>query len=87
MAGRATPAGVKPERRTTHLSTVFAGQYVGIREVADRIWLASLLGGDDRMEQRRVHGGEHGQVNGLGQDVGGPGHRFQGRALIVGSPP
>ena len=26
-----------------NLSTVFAGQYVGIREIADRIWLVSLM--------------------------------------------
>ena len=30
-------------RRKIHLSTVFGGQYVGIREVADRIWQVSFL--------------------------------------------
>jgi hypothetical protein len=30
-------------RRKIHLSTVFAGQYVGIREIADRIWLVSFM--------------------------------------------
>jgi len=30
-------------RRKINLSTVFAGQYVGIREVADKIWLVSFL--------------------------------------------
>jgi putative transposase len=30
-------------RRKINLSTVFAGQYVGIREVADRIWLVSFM--------------------------------------------
>jgi len=30
-------------RRKINLSTVFAGQYVGVREVADEIWLVSFL--------------------------------------------
>ncbi|MCK8515196.1 transposase [Methylonatrum kenyense] len=30
-------------RRKISLSTVFAGQHVGIREVADRIWLVSFM--------------------------------------------
>ena len=30
-------------RRKINLSTVFAGQFVGIREVADKIWLVSFL--------------------------------------------
>jgi transposase InsO family protein len=30
-------------RRKINLSTVFGGQYVGIREVADRIWLVSFM--------------------------------------------
>jgi putative transposase len=30
-------------RRKINLSTVFAGQYVGAREVADEVWLASFL--------------------------------------------
>tara|TARA_R110002110_G_C13349157_1_gene708436 strand:+ start:104 stop:1270 length:1167 start_codon:yes stop_codon:yes gene_type:complete len=30
-------------RRKINLSTVFAGQYVGIREIADRIWLVSFM--------------------------------------------
>ncbi len=30
-------------KRKINLSTVFAGQLVGIREVEDRIWLVSLL--------------------------------------------
>lgn len=30
-------------RRKINLSTVFAGQYVGVREVADRIWLVSFM--------------------------------------------
>ncbi len=29
--------------RKINLSTVFAGQFVGIREVADKIWLVSFL--------------------------------------------
>jgi transglutaminase-like putative cysteine protease len=30
-------------RRKINLSTVFAGQYVGVREVADAIWLVSFM--------------------------------------------
>ena len=30
-------------RRKINLSTVFAGQFVGVREVADEIWLVSFL--------------------------------------------
>ena len=30
-------------RRKIHLSTVFAGQYVGIREIADEVWLVSFM--------------------------------------------
>jgi len=30
-------------RRKINLSTVFAGQYIGIREVADQIWLVSFM--------------------------------------------
>ena len=30
-------------RRKINLSTVFAGQYIGIREVDDRIWLVSFM--------------------------------------------
>jgi len=29
--------------RKINLSTVFAGQYVGIREVADQVWLVSFM--------------------------------------------
>lgn len=30
-------------RRKVNFSTVFAGQYVGIREIADEIWLVSFM--------------------------------------------
>ena len=30
-------------RRKINLSTVFAGQYVGIREIADEVWLVSFM--------------------------------------------
>jgi putative transposase len=33
-------------RRKINLSTVFGGQYVGIREVADNIWLVSFMDDD-----------------------------------------
>jgi putative transposase len=43
-------------RRKINLSTVFAGQYVGIREVSDKIWLVSFmtydLGFFDENEER-----------------------------------
>jgi putative transposase len=34
------------EGRKINLSTVFAGQFVGIREVSDKIWLFSFMGYD-----------------------------------------
>ena len=44
------------DRRKIYLSTVFAGQFVGIREVADKIWLVSFMGYDlgffDQYENR-----------------------------------
>ena len=30
-------------RRKINLSTVFAGQYIGVREVADEVWLVSFM--------------------------------------------
>jgi len=33
-------------RRKINLSIVFAGQNIGVREVADRIWLVSLMNYD-----------------------------------------
>ena len=42
--------------RKINFSTVFAGQYVGVREVADEVWLVSFmqydLGFFDRVENR-----------------------------------
>ena len=47
---------VRPLRREMPVSTVFGGQYVGIREVADQIWLVSFmrydLGFFDQVENR-----------------------------------
>jgi putative transposase len=34
------------EGRKINLSTVFAGQFVGVREVADKIWLVSFMDHD-----------------------------------------
>ena len=31
------------DRRTINLSTVFAGQKVGVRQVADRVWQVSFM--------------------------------------------
>jgi len=43
-------------RRKINLSIVFAGQYVGIREVADKVWLVSFMDYDlgffDEQENR-----------------------------------
>ena len=43
-------------RRKINLSTVFAGQYVGIREIADEVWLVSFMNYDlgffDKVEDR-----------------------------------
>ena len=52
--------------------------------VADVVGGDALLGGDDRMEQRRVHGAEHGDALGLGEQPGGPGHRLQRLAVQIG---
>ncbi|MFK7830136.1 MAG: integrase core domain-containing protein [Congregibacter sp.] len=45
-------------RRKVNFSTVFAGQYVGIREIADEIWLVSFMDYDlgffDQTENRVV---------------------------------
>ena len=30
-------------RRKIQFSTVFAGQYVGVREIADEVWLVSFM--------------------------------------------
>ena len=39
--------GLRIDRRLANrLSTDFAGQYVGIREVADEVWLASFMNYD-----------------------------------------
>ena len=50
-------------RRKINLSRVFAGQYVGVREVADEVWLVSFmeydLGFFDRTENRVAPVGEN----------------------------
>ena len=43
---RAPETTAPPSRITGHLSKIFAGQIVGIREVDDQIWLVSFLGFD-----------------------------------------
>jgi hypothetical protein len=46
-----------------NFSTVFAGQYVGIREIADEIWLVSFMDYDlgffDQVENRVEPVGEN----------------------------
>jgi hypothetical protein len=54
---RVTPCGrICVGRRKINLSTVFAGQIVGIREVEDPVWLVSFLDFDlgffDQVEGR-----------------------------------
>ena len=51
---------------------------------ADVVGGDHLLGRDDRMEQRRVHGAEHGDALGRRQQPAGPGHGFERRVLIAG---
>jgi putative transposase len=50
-------------RRKVNFSTVFAGQYVGIREIADEIWLVSFMDYDlgffDQVENRVEPVGEN----------------------------
>ena len=43
-----------------------------------------LLGGDQRRDQGRMHGAEHDEPPGLGQQPAGPAHRLPGLALVVG---
>ncbi len=42
-------------KRKINLSTVFAGQYVGVREIADEVWLASFLDYDLGFFERALH--------------------------------
>ena len=51
---------------------------------------ADMVGGDhllrrnDRIEQRRMHGAEHGDALGRGEQAGRPGDGLERRALVVG---
>ena len=51
---------------------------------ADVVGGDHLLGRDDRMKQRRVHGAEHGDALGRRQQAAGPGDGFERRLLVVG---
>lgn len=42
-------------RRKINLSTVFAGQYVGVREIADEVWLVSFMDYDLGFFDRELH--------------------------------
>ena len=42
-------------RRKINLSVVFAGQYVGVREVADEVWLVSFMDYDLGFFDRELH--------------------------------
>ena len=52
--------------------------------LADVVGGDELLRGNDRMEQRRVDGAEHGDALGRLQQAAGPGHRLQRRAVEIG---
>ena len=52
--------------------------------LADVVGGDHFLGGDDGIEDRRVHGAEHGDVLGAGEQPGRPGDGFERRALVVG---
>ena len=51
---------------------------------ADMVGGDHLLGRHDRIEQRRMHGAEHGDALARGQQAGRPGDRLERRALVVG---
>ena len=42
-------------RRKINLSVVFAGQHVGVREVADEVWLVSFMDYDLGFFDRELH--------------------------------
>ena len=42
-------------RRKINLSTVFAGQYVGVREVTEEVWLVSFLDYDPGFFDRELN--------------------------------
>ena len=52
--------------------------------LADVVGGDELLGGDQGMKQRRVHGAEHGDALGRRQQAAGPGHGLERRAVKVG---
>jgi hypothetical protein len=53
---RATQCGrVRTGRRKITLSTVLAGQFVGVREVADEVWLVSFMDHDLGFFDRTVN--------------------------------
>ena len=53
---------------------------------ADVIGGHHLLGGNHRVEQRRVHGSETGDAPGAGEQAGRPGNGLKRGALVVGDP-
>jgi hypothetical protein len=55
--------------------------------LTDVIGSHELFGGDERIEQRRVHGAEHGEVCGRCEQAGRPGHAFEARSVKIGVPP
>jgi hypothetical protein len=52
--------------------------------LADVVGGDALLGGDDRMKQRRMHGAEHGDALGRGEQAGRPGDGLERLAVQVG---
>ena len=56
-------------RRKIQFSTVFAGQYVGIREIADEVWLVSFMEYDLGFFDRSVNRVEPVGDNPFAQEV------------------
>ena len=52
--------------------------------LADMVGGDEFLGGDQRIEQRRMHGAEHGDALRRGQQPGRPGHGFERGAVEIG---
>ena len=78
---------VVAQRGAEHLEFAFvpaADEVQAKAPFADMVGGDELLGGDQGRDQRRVHGSEHDQPLGLGEQTAGPGHGLERGTLIVG---
>ena len=78
---------VVAQRGAEHLEFAFvpaADEVETKAPLADVVGGDELLGGDQGRDQRRVHGSEHNEPLGLGEQTAGPGHGLERRTLIVG---